>query len=246
MPLFQVRDQTLYFAHVPRTGGSNLENYLAARFGSASMLDRDWMSAWAGGGWRRDSLLTSPQHMTAVDAARVLPVTGVPSFAVVRDPAARIVSEFRFQARRGFRRRRLTELGFSTWLRLMLAAAHRDPRIFDNHLRPQTEIVPQTAVVFRLEGGLDPVIAWIDAIAEETAPELVIGNDEPASFRGTVAPSRDDLRLIARFYASDYKRFGYLPPDLASAAPDRLAPARGALGAALAPAVAWMYLRGRI
>jgi hypothetical protein len=85
VPLAFVGDKPVYFAHVPRTGGSNLEDYLAARFGPLAMLDRDWMRAWTRRGWRHDGLLCSPQHVTAADAARLIPASTAYSFAVVRD-----------------------------------------------------------------------------------------------------------------------------------------------------------------
>jgi hypothetical protein len=228
---------------VPRTGGSNLEDYLAARFGPLTMLDRDWMRAWARRGWRHDSLVCSPQHVTAADAARLLPAATFLSFAVVRDPVARAVSEFRFQSRRGFRRRRLTQLGFSTWLRVALAATRRDPRIFDNHLRPQSDIVPLDAEVFRLEDGFDALIARLDAISDARAPELVIA-DEREPHDCSVRLSRQDLSLLAVFYAEDYARFDYPKPTVDGAFGDLAAPVRDAFARALGPTVTRMYFRG--
>jgi len=245
MPLFWTRTGPVYFAHVPRTAGSNLTQYLAARFGEPGMLDRDWMRAWANGGWRSDSLISSPQHVTSADAARLVPGNAA-IFSVVRDPVARVISEFRFQARRGLRRRRLTELGFSTWLRLVLRAARRDPRVFDNHLRPQVDMVPAGAEVFPLEAGHGPVIAWLDRIAGAPAPAVQIGSDEPGGFRGPVAPSRQDLQLIGEFYAADYARFGYAFPEPAEHPADRLAPLRSAVALAAAPAAVRMYFRGKL
>lgn len=246
MPLALVPGRAIYFAHVPRTAGSNVESYLVARFGALAMLDRDWMRAWTRGGWRSDGLISSPQHLTAADAARLLPPGDIYTFAIVRDPVARAVSEFRFQSRRGFRRRRLTQLGFSTWLRIVLAAARRDPRIFDNHLRPQSDMVPADAEVFRHELGFDDLVARLDEIAGASAPGLRIGSDEPLTTVGPVAPTRDDLRLIARFYAADFARFGYPVPDESTARPDRAAPVRAALAAALAPVATRMYFRGTL
>lgn len=246
MPLFSTQRGLVYFVHVPRTGGSNLEDYLGSRFGPLSLLDRDWMRAWTAGGCRSDSLRSSPQHLTAADAGRLLPRGTVCSLAVVRDPLARIVSEFRFQNRRGLRRRRLTEFGFSTWLPIVLEAARRDPRVFDNHIRPQCDMVPADADVFRLEAGLGALVARIDELAGSTAPDIPIGSDEPGSFRGPVVPSRAALKLIAEFYADDYARFGYALPDAAGASHDRLAPARRIVGKAVAAAAIGMYFRGTL
>ena len=243
MPLYTTPTGPLYFSHVPRTGGSNLEDYLEARFGTPTMLDRNWMRSWVDGGWRSESLLSSPQHVTAADAVRLAPPEAN-LFAIVRDPVTRIQSEFRFQARRGFRRRRLTELGFSTWLGIAIAAAQRDPRIFDNHLRPQADMVPTRAEVFRLEAGHDDLVAWLDALTGTTAPSLSIGKGEPGQRHLAVSPSAADLRLISRFYASDYRRFGYPVPGAAARNIGSLG--RSVLCAAAAPMVKWMYFRGQL
>src|SRR6056297_3622976 len=117
MPLVSAGGRRLFFAHVPKTGGSSLEDYLAERFGPLAWLDRYWELRWKDGGCREAGLRVSPQHLAAEDALRLLPGPSDWSFALVRDPVARIVSEYRFQARAPGRRRRLAELGFSSWLR---------------------------------------------------------------------------------------------------------------------------------
>jgi hypothetical protein len=240
MPFLEASGKLIFFAHVPKAGGSSVEDYLEARFGPLALLDRDWTARWAAGGWRRSGLRVSPQHLDAREALRLLPRAPDWSFAVVREPAARLISEYRFQARARRPRRRLTRLGFSAWLRLALAAAAREPTIFDNHLRPQSEMVPEGAEVFRLEDGLAPLLARLDAVTgTEAPPGLALGHAlKAAAGAPAVRPRPADLALIGRAYAADYARFGYPAP-----APAR---SRPALSAALAPAAALMWRAGRL
>ncbi|SET42167.1 sulfotransferase family 2 domain-containing protein [Oceanicella actignis] len=268
MPYALHEGRVIFFAHVPKAGGSSVEDHMAARFGPLGLLDRGWMQGWIDGRWRDGGLAVSPQHLAAADLRGLLPRTPDAAFAVVRDPVARIVSEYRFQARasRPLSRPRLARLGFDVWLRATLAAARRDPRVFDNHIRPQSDIVPEGARVFRLEDGLDAVAEWLDQVAGPPPQGQTPGGRIGHALRSTgapIRPGRAELALIARFYARDYARFGYPPPDL-DAAPARtqggLAPRpgwrarlwRGAGAAArpvaplLGPGVAAAWRRGRI
>lgn len=247
MPLSIASDgRLIYFAHVPKAGGSSVEDHLEARFGPLSMIDRNWERVWHNGLWRESSITGSPQHLTASDAARLLPARIDWTFAMVRDPVARLVSEYRFQARMNRGRRRLTGAGFSTWLRISLSGARWAPMIFDNHLRPQTEIVPEGAEVFRLEDGFAPLLTRLDALFGPPPPGTKMGRALESRNHAQVVPSAQDLTLIARVYAADYARFGYPPPDIDGAPCDRLAPMRDAAGAGLGPVAVAIWRRGRL
>ena len=176
-----------------------------------------WDLWWKGGGWRQAEPPCSPQHLIWEDALRTLPVRPDTVFAVVRDPATRLQSEYRWQrsARRGTRLgRALARLPFSLWLRLMLAMAARHPHAFDNHLRPQADFIPYTARIFRLEDGLEPVIAWL---ADETGliGPTRIPHAIPTGSGDSLAPA--DAARIAQAHARDYQRFGYAAPAVIDA-----------------------------
>ena len=117
---------------------------------------------------------------------RTLPRSPDIVFAVVRDPVARMASEYRWQ-RRGRRGRRLGKLlaclPFGIWLRLMLAMAARHPHAMDNHLRPQSDFIPEGATVFRFEAGLQPVADWLSG--ETGHPE---GLEMPHSLKNRQPP----------------------------------------------------------
>lgn len=241
-------NRLILFAHVPKAGGTSVETYLEARFGGLMFRDHSWANTDLG----RRSLVASPQHLDGPDLDRLFPAGAINfSFAVVRDPVARAVSEYKYQNWphniRSPWRRRFAKFGFSVWLAMALAAARRDPLFLDNHMRPQVEMLPREVEVFRLEDGFAALIARLDTVTGTTAPDLEIGHElrGPGPDR-TARPSRQDLALIVAAFSEDFARFGYAVPDLAAAPDDGLSFARHALGRALAPLAAWMYRTGRM
>lgn len=213
---------------------------MVARWGDrVGHLHWGWDLWWRRGGWRVADPPNSPQHLIWEDACKALPRAPDAVFALVRDPMARIRSEHRYQRehRRGtWLGWGLAQLPFSLWLRLMLAMARRHPHAFDNHLRPQSDFVPESAVVFRLEDGLEAALDWLGIDANAPRPHRLKGRAAHAG----IAPS--DAALIGGAYAADYARFGYSSPDTRAAA----RPAVDWLAERLAPALVWLDRRGRL
>lgn len=227
MPLVYRNGKTIFFAHVPKTGGSSVEDYLIRRFGAMAIREGRWKatgSPQSVGHTKRDIIIAA-QHLSAADLARLLPRDLDYSFAVVRNPVDRLLSEFRFQSGAS----RVSKLGFSLWLRIMLSAARAEPRIYENHIRPQVDLIPDGAEVFRLEDGFDGLIAKLDAVTGETRSDLTVGHFLKKS-RAQTTVFRQDVALIQSFYENDYARFSYPDPDLAAYPPDALAAVRDLVG----------------
>ena len=250
MPSVTINEKMVFFAHCPKSGGTSIEHYLAERYPPLRLVDRKWGKKWRFcGETRRARIRSSPQHMTWEDALSVLPSKPDHVFTVVRDPVARLISEYKFhRTLRGTGRvgRLLRQLDFSTWLRVVLRAARQDPFLFDNHLRAQHEFIPESgAVVFRLEDGLEKVSVWLAGLeAGEREAGVIEHKLASRAPRRGLRPSRQDLELIARTYAADYELFGYSLPDPTTAPPDRLAPLRDAFAATLAPLIPKLYAGG--
>jgi len=238
MPSLTLPGRLIWFAHVPKAGGTSVERVMVGTWGPAvGHLHWGWDLWWKQGGWRRAGPACSPQHLTWDDAQGVLPRAPDAVFAVVRDPLARMLSEYRYQrhARRGTPLgRALAHLPFSLWLGIVLRIAARNPYAFDNHLRPQSDFVPGGARVFRLEEGLGPALDWLTAAAGAVPVAAV-----PRELTGRPGPeirlSSGDIRLIVRTFAGDYARFGYAIPDADGFPGDRVAPVHGALARLAAP-----------
>lgn len=241
MPSLDLPETRIWFAHCPKAGGTSVEQWMVAEWGDAvGHLHWGWDLWWRRGGWRVADPPNSPQHLTWADALSKLDRPPDLVFALVRDPVERIASEYRWQrhGRRGTRMgKMLAYLPFSIWLRVMLRIARLHPHAFDNHLRPQSDFVPETARVFHLEDGLDPVASWLSACTGQP----VTAEFPHAIATGTrTAVSPRDRSRIARAYAVDYARFGYRRPD---ARPGR-APVASGLAFAIAPLVIGLDRRG--
>ncbi|MCB2095175.1 MAG: sulfotransferase family 2 domain-containing protein [Rhodobacteraceae bacterium] len=224
MPIFRINNQLHYYAHVPKCGGSSVEAYLKARFGTLAFLDTRYLELPEARRWSR----SSPQHLPVADFHRLIPAEWIASsFAVVRHPVKRLVSAFQYQVEVEGTVAALWSIDewFDDWLKI----ADDDPFRYDNHLRPQCEIVPEGATVFRLEDGLKPIVAHLDTLAgdsrgaREIAPENVrkkaLGPDAER-----LRPSPETLARVAEYYAGDFARFGYPPLPEAAALPRPSAP----------------------
>lgn len=233
MPLMTVNGLSIFFAHVPKTGGSSIEDYLIRRFGPLS-IRKQGPEKQA----RQRDMIQSASHLSAADLESLLPPDLNHCFAVVRNPVDRLVSEYRFQSNYS----RTSKLSFSTWLRIMLNCARLDARVYENHIRPQTDLIPQGAEIFQFENGLGQIIPWLDAVTKTTVPDIEIGHLLKRE-RQPVAVSKQDIRLIWAFYAGDYARFAYAEPSLDEYSHDPLATIRSVFGAILAPIIVFRQRR---
>lgn len=204
MPLARINDRILHFVHVPKTGGSSINRYLRAK-GSMVLYSRepvDWMRI-------------SPQHMHRRANMRVLsPGFADAAFLILRDPVARMVSEYRYRAARraeatgteqgpvvewhdgsGF------EADFDTWASAVLDLAAADPFLYDNHIRPQSDFWQPGLTVFFFEEGLTPVLDWIDRVTR--TPRILSHVHENPGARIPVAMSDATRDRIESFYRDD-------------------------------------------
>lgn len=205
MPIFKASNKIIYFAHVPKCGGSSVQEYLQTRFGSLAFTDQDFYSRPCSQRWTN----SSAQHVSVDALGRLFP-SGFSdaSFAVVRHPVDRLVSEYHYL------RDHLKTLDqndvFSTWLADLEQALKDTPLIYDGHVRPMAVLVPTNATVFRLEDGLDQVVGYLDELvgarAETIRMKRLLVRDTSIP---KVVPSENDIAAIERIYASDFERFGY-------------------------------------
>ena len=206
MPILQFEGRNILYMHVPKTAGTSVEAWLHS-------LAPLHLSATYTGGWT-NTFRCSPQHLDADDIRRLF-ADGFFAYAFmfVRNPYARLESEYRFLCCDDKIRQLPSDHGsrppFARWAVRELRAAEQDPWILDNHLRPQWEFVYPGADCFKMEDGLakglTKAAARIGAPPPETVPALnrTAGKDIETIWD---AESRD---LVARRYARDFKEFGY-------------------------------------
>lgn len=215
MPLFRVKDQLCYFAHVPKCAGMAIELYLEARFGTIGLRDDAYLSVRPSRRWTK----SSPQHMDAAALARLLPPSYLhASFTVVRHPDKRLLSVFLYQ--RDIERTLPADIEFGAFLADVPRRWKRNPFYLDNHPRPMTDLVPEDTTVFRLEDGTQPIVDWLDQLAgnSDGPPDIpVINGYRQQLYHHRLVPgpdtklTSDHRALIAEIYAADFERFGYMP-----------------------------------
>lgn len=192
MPVYETSKGKVLFIHVPKTGGSTI-TYELRRHHPSSMNTN---SPWPG-------YHSTPQHLHSGPLTEIFqPGAFAYVFMVVRHPVDRVCSEYSWN-----QRTRSIKVPFRLWLRMKLFQARRSPYLDDNHWRPQEDFECLNAEVFRLEDGLDKVFR---RLTEVTGADYS-GNPEARKVAGTASPTmpKADRNLIGKFYANDFRRFGY-------------------------------------
>lgn len=211
MPFYKPDGRLHYYAHVPKCAGISVEAHLEARFGDLGFRDDDYNRRWPERSrWSR----SSPQHILWRDLTRIVPESWIASvFTVVRHPAARLVSAFNFQATKA--RTIPPGLTIDAWFEDYLALRESYPFDHDNHLVPQSDFAPASAVFFRLEDGLAAVSDWLDERFGAGGGDGIghMNESAPDEARFTEEEGISDA-LAARIdevYAEDFARYGYEP-----------------------------------
>jgi len=206
MPLFTKHGKTILFTHIPKTGGSSVTLFFQRNGFAVDWFRSGWFDAS-----KRES---SPQHRhreAIVAALRRDAVACEYSFAIVRDPLDRLVSEYFHQCRSlDALSRQLTADGFASWVERVFAMNEENPVLFDNHIRPQLDFLLDDTEIFRFENGFRDLARFLH-VGE---PRYRFGfdfADFPHWLKGHNRQAVDVRRAtrdrIFRFYERDYARF---------------------------------------
>lgn len=205
MPFIEHGGRRILFMHVPRTGGTSIEDWLR---GIAPLR------LFAVGA--PSTLRVTPQHLTATDLRMLFGEDFFDySFVVVRNPFTRIVSEYRLRAAlqmEGFFKGSST---FHDWLETAARQVRQNQWHLDNHIRPQWQFVSKRARLFRFEDGIDTIMR---AVAEDVGLPPPTEAPHRGSTGGSALPIDWDLPeigLMHELYRRDFEQFGYdgTPPE---------------------------------
>jgi hypothetical protein len=200
MPLYRQADRIVFFIHIPKTGGSTVEEVLKARGARQALKYHK----------RQGFSQTTPQHMhREIFRNWVPPGFYDYAFCLVRNPYSRMASEYRYRAT-------LTKTSlppFNDWAMATLGEYEKNPFLFDNHIRPQVEFPTQKCAVFRLEDGLDTPIRTALAELGMTDEGLTIHHARKST-HSPLDVQRKTIDRITAFYAEDFKTYGYDPKDV--------------------------------
>jgi hypothetical protein len=192
MPLFRHKNKVIFFVHIPKTGGSSVEHCLR-QSGAIRALHYHK---------RLDYLECTMQHMHAELHEILVPEQFHDgSFAVVRHPIDRLLSEYKWRLKLGQINRK-----FDDWVNHTFNRYADNPYIMDNHIRPQSEFIGKGTKTYRFEDGLDIVVlelAELLHIKPQKIEHRRKGDDV------TIQWSKTTAERAKRFYAEDFRNFEY-------------------------------------
>lgn len=224
MPIFKVNQKLVYFAHIPKCGGSALEAALRASDIEISFLDPHF--------WERGKdrwFNSSPQHIPQ-SVRQVLFDDGLfdYEFAIVRDPVERFLSAFNYNRKKIGGMVSLDAFLRRTEKRVSSHGDYWGAR-FDNHFLPSSRFVSGRTNIFFLSEGLDAALSVIGQELEVTLAQAKRENVQrydkltksKSRFRSRAksliysdSPRPGDLtdvqvQTLKQLYKEDYERFSF-------------------------------------
>ncbi|MBF9045968.1 sulfotransferase family 2 domain-containing protein [Rhodobacterales bacterium LSUCC0031] len=200
MPVFQKDGKRILFVHVPKAGGTTVEQFFLANGWSMSLFDS---------GEEENTLnpvrKCSPQHWHFETLQSIFRLANFKFvFCIVRHPMTRIISEYRWR-----RQHFGLEKSFDEWVDFALKSYSNDNFSLDNHIRPQFHFVGPGMQIFKLEDGIDNCINDLKQRGIISA-EINMPRRAMVSSGELVEPGPQAMDMIMRFYAQDFQRFGYV------------------------------------
>jgi hypothetical protein len=201
LPVFEKHNKFVLYIHVPKTGGTAIDNFFAVNGFRCAYLDIG--GAGSLNGIRR----CAPQHMHAETLSMLLrPNRFDFVFMTVRHPLARIISEYRMLLRT---KQGVPSLG--QWLDKVFQYYPEDHYIGENHIRPQSQFWLAGCDVFKQEDGYGENL--VSRIEERLSMALETRRiDSLVAADPTRLPADEVERIrprVEQFYREDYRFFGY-------------------------------------
>jgi len=174
LPLYTKDGRSVFYVHVPKTGGTAIEAFFGQNGFRVEYFD-------AGGPqslnpYRR----CAPQHMHAAQIMTLLrPAKFDYLFMTVREPLRRVISEYKMLVRTVSDAPPLTQ-----WFDVISKQYLEDNYVAENHIRPQSEFWLPSCDVYRQEDGFgDALVERIEEKLGMTLPYRKVGkyNEDPAT-----------------------------------------------------------------
>lgn len=210
MPILNKNNVLCHYAHIPKCGGSSIENYCQSIGINIAFIDRAFVASPAAQPWN----ISSPQHIDGYSLSRLFPEDFFDfGFAVVRDPVSRIVSAFKHQI---IQKQLPEDTNLSEFIKKELNNISVQLGVYDNHFLPQTKfLIPGMSYeVYKLENGLDSVSQFIDSKFQNTNLDEKILHYNADRSKGLINKSQlliDEtaMEILRKVYTDDFRKLGY-------------------------------------
>lgn len=206
MTVFRKEQQHVYFAHIPKTGGTTIEQLFVKNGYEMAFFDGGKGKSYL------NILQNSPQHMDRKQYETIFKMSRFDfSFACVRHPLARFKSEMGMRMRNkinGNDEKRNSDFAFK-----LIDDYIADINSFDGHLKPQVDYVSRGMRVFKLEDGMNALIAELNSSYKLTLEYDGIhhmSGQKLAGIRSSdIKISNSVIQAVQDLYREDYITFSY-------------------------------------
>ncbi|WP_026820794.1 sulfotransferase family 2 domain-containing protein [Arthrobacter castelli] len=207
MPIFKKDGRNFLFVHVPKTGGTTIENVFR---------DSGYQVLYLDGKMGREAVnhvrRCTPQHMHAEMLQTNFRLERFDAtFMMVRDPLNRFKSEYIWRNRKGLKG--VDAESVNSWGAKAFRKYRTDNFLFDNHLRPQVDFYVPGSNVYYFETGMQFVVDDLNRRfgldVGPNIPRLKDGQKETGFSSKDVVVSPKMETAVKEFYEADYLRFGY-------------------------------------
>lgn len=212
MPVFTKGEKSVLFVHVPKTGGTSIEQL----FLSAGWSRRHFLSKRANAADRQhyELLRCPPQHMAADQLQQMFRIERFDAiFMLSRDPISRLRSEYAMR-RMDMADSEPSKSDVDKWADRQFKQYLGNKYILDNHMRPQVDFLVPGSRVYKLEDGLESAIADLNDLYGMDLPLNVEHAMDSRSLTGGKSSSSVEIsesleRKIRAMYKDDFTAFHY-------------------------------------
>jgi hypothetical protein len=160
----------------------------------------------------RPYLKIPPTHFDYDMCEKLFRLERIYSFAIVRNPIHRMVSEYRWAVEKSTLPDNVKKYNFSEFVKFAFEKYEKDENFLAGHLKPQRRFVgSKLSKSFKYENGLNAIVA---EVFRDTGLKPLGKIDIPVvnrSGRQSVYIKDADVEAIQRMYSEDFRLFDYSP-----------------------------------